>query len=192
MVYFGIAMAQTKSKKPGATKRTVKSKSTSVRDIKPAKKKGVEFVVKEIEDDDIPVAEPLLEDMQEESDFEVNKVEMDIDYEPKRPPNINVQPVKDEKEEEKTEPSRTEVERVDESSAREFVKVRFGTFVNLIANRDLEEVFDANAEQQIIMNSNLLTELACTKDRREERKIPIVFLVGIGIGVVLTYIFFST
>ena len=187
MVYFGIAMAQTKSKKQDATRRTAKSKSTSVRDIKPAKKKGVEFVVKEIEDD-IPVAEPLLEDIQEESDFEVNKVEMDIDYEPKRPPNINVQQVK----EEKAESTKDDVERVDESSAREFVKVRFGTFVNLIANRDLEEVFDANAEQQIIMNSNLLTELACTKDRREERKIPIVFLVGIGIGVVLTYIFFST
>jgi len=62
----------------------------------------------------------------------------------------------------------------------------------LIANHDMEDVVAANVNKEIIMDSNLLTELASSRDRREERKIPLVFLVGIAIGVVLTYIFFST
>ncbi len=170
----------------GSSKKGASSKASgSVRDLKPASKRKGDFTVKEIDLDDIPFADPLDED----SDFEVNKVEMDIDYEPARPPRMEVHAVK----EEEPKPAPVAVmERFDEASAKEFIKVRFGTFVNLIANRELEEVFDANADQQIIMNSNLLTELASSKDRREDKKIPLVFVVGIAIGVVLTYIFFST
>jgi hypothetical protein len=52
-------------------------------------------------------------------------------------------------------------------------------------------VVNSHAQEEIIMSTDLLTELAGSHDRREERKIPLVFLVGIAIGVVLTYIFFS-
>ena len=195
MVYFWVAMANTKSKKSATKKspnKTSKKKTASaVRDIKPSKEENT-FTIREIEDDDVPVVEPLEDsfDESEESPFETQKVEMDIEYEPARPPKMEVHSVMEEKKEEPA--SVATMERFDEANARELIKVRFGTFVNLIANRDLEEVFTQNAEQQLIMNSNLLTELASSKDRREEKRIPIVFLVGIAIGVVLTYIFFST
>lgn len=185
VVYLCVAMPQSNSNR-GSSKKGASSKvSGAVRDLKPVSKRKSDFTVKEIDLDDIPFADPLEED----SNFEVNKVEMDIDYEPARPPRMEVHAVKEE--EQKPAPVAV-TERLDEASAREFIKVRFGTFVNLIANRELEEVFDANADQQIIMNSNLLTELAGSKDRREDKKIPLVFVVGIAIGVVLTYIFFST
>lgn len=188
VLYLFVAMPQSKSNK-GSTKKSSggRSKSSvSVRDLEPASKKRADFTVKEIDVDDIPFAEPLMED---DNDFETEKVEMDIDYEPARPPKMEVHSVA---EEAKNEPPSSIPERFDEASAKELIKVRFGTFVNLIANRQLEDVFDSNAEQQIIMNSNLLTELASSKDRREDKKIPLVFVVGIVIGIVLTYIFFST
>lgn len=177
-------MPQSNSNRGSSKKGASAKVSGAVRDLKPASGRKTDFTVKEIDLDDIPFAEPL----EEESDFEVNRVEMDIDYEPARPPRMEVHPVK-----EQTVPAPAAImEKFDESSAKELIKVRFGTFVNLIANRELEDVFEANANQQIIMSSNLLTELASSKDRREDRKIPLVFIVGIAIGVVLTYIFFST
>lgn len=181
-------MPQSKSNK-GSAKKSVSGKSksaVSIRDLEPASRKKAEFQVKGIDVDDIPFAEPLMDD---DSDFETEKVKMDIDYEPARPPKMEVHSVEAEQ---KPAQSQTMPERFDEVSAKEFIKVRFGTFINLIANRDLEDVFASNAEQQIIMNSNLLTELASSKDKREDKKIPLVFVVGIVIGTVLTYIFFST
>jgi len=81
---------------------------------------------------------------------------------------------------------------VNELFPKDVIKVKFGTFVNLVANRDMADVIADNLNEEIILSSNLLTELAGAHDRREEKKIPLVFLIGIGIGVVLTYIFFST
>ncbi len=188
VLYLFVAMSQSKSNK-GSAKKTSSGKSkssVSVRDLAPSSKKNADFMVREIDVDDIPFAEPLND---EDNDFETAKVEMDIDYEPARPPKMEVHSVK---EESKPAQAPSIPERFDEASATELIKVRFGTFVNLIANRELEDVFDSNAEQQIIMNSNLLTELASSKDRREDKKIPLVFVVGIVIGIVLTYIFFST
>lgn len=78
------------------------------------------------------------------------------------------------------------------SDPKDVIKVKFATFVQLVASRDVADVIDVHRDQEIIMSSNLLTELASTGDTREEKKIPLVFLVGIAIGVVLTYIFFST
>ncbi len=75
---------------------------------------------------------------------------------------------------------------------KDTVRVRFAKFVNLVSSRDFKDVVEQNANEEIVMSSNLLTELAGAQDRIEERKMPLVFLVGIAIGVVLTYIFFST
>jgi len=80
---------------------------------------------------------------------------------------------------------------IDNSNPRDTIKVKFGKFVQLVNSHDFIEVVNSHAEEEIIMSTDLLTELAGSHDRREERKIPLVFLVGIAIGVVLTYIFFS-
>lgn len=80
---------------------------------------------------------------------------------------------------------------IDTANPRDTIKVKFGKFVQLVNSHDFADVVNSHAQEEIIMSTDLLTELAGSHDRREERKIPLVFLVGIAIGVVLTYIFFS-
>jgi hypothetical protein len=200
MLYYGVAMPRTKSSTATVKKTSKRKGGSAVRDIRPkAKKKAPDFTVQEIKEEDIPKVDPLREDadeferiadVREETDFKVDKVEMDIDYEPARPPKMDVKSVtEEEKEEPKSEPG---FDVSDESTIKDLIKVKFGTFVQLISNRDIQDLFEANADKNIIMHSDLLTELASSRDKREERKIPLVFLVGIAIGVVLTYIFFST
>jgi len=78
-----------------------------------------------------------------------------------------------------------------EPEPRDFVRVKFSKFVQLVSTHDCTETVNNNQNEDIIMSSNLLTELASTHDEREEKKIPLVFLVGLAIGVVLTYILFT-
>jgi hypothetical protein len=121
--------------------------------------------------------EPLIED-------DELTIEQDFDYQPVRPLRMNVTPLQQEEEVIKmplTSPP----------EPKDTIKVKFGKFVQLVANHDFAEVIDAHTDDEIIMSSNLLTELAGASDKKEERKIPFVFLIGIAIGVVLTFIFFS-
>lgn len=74
---------------------------------------------------------------------------------------------------------------------KELVKVKFSKFVQLVTSHSSEEVIKNNENENVVLSSNLLTELAGSHDSREERKIPLVFLVGLAIGVVLTYIFIT-
>ena len=185
MVYFLVVMAKTKSSK-STSKKTSKSKgAAAVRDIKKKDNKDT-FMIHQIKDDDIPTVEPLVDDENyvEDKDLGMDDVDVDIDYEPVRPPTMKVSEV--------SEDLGSAIPTVDETLAKDCIKVKFGSFVQLVANRDMEEAVAANYDQDIILSSNLLTELASARDQREEKKIPLVFLVGIAIGVVLTYIFFST
>ncbi len=75
-----------------------------------------------------------------------------------------------------------------ESEPGDVVKVKFGKFVQLVTSRDCADVVNDNPDEDVVISSNLLTELAGAHDEREEKKIPLVFLVGLAIGVVLTYI----
>jgi len=76
----------------------------------------------------------------------------------------------------------------EEQEPKDIVRVKFSKFVQLVTSRDCSDVVNANTEEDVIISSNLLTELAGAHDEREEKKIPLVFLVGLAIGVVLTYI----
>ncbi len=61
-------------------------------------------------------------------------------------------------------------------------------FFDEVANHNFDEVVKNNENEEVILSSNLLTDLAGAHDERGEKKFPIVFLVGLAIGVVLTYI----
>ena len=192
-------MVKTKSA-PAKKRNAAKGMSASaVRDIKPKSSKPA-FRIQNVMDD-APKVEPLIDDSGNDI-FQVNKMDIDYDqeddfesvrdYEPARAPNMRVAPVGEEDDIDELEENDIEDPSVmEEVLPRDIIKVRFGTFVQLVANHDLDEVIEKNADQEIVMSSNLLTELAGSKDEREEKKIPLVFLVGIAIGVVLTYIFFS-
>ena len=204
-------MATKKSSSSSAKKKTTsaKKKAKSTADIK-AKKKSTSkavpvntFTIKQL--DGIPEIEPLRDDAdileQEIADMNDDLSEnLDVSYEPTRKPAMSVSAVADFEDELSPESGDLSEEslkgrlsaKLEDIDPRDLIKVRFGTFVNLVANHDMDEVVAENAEKELIMEANLLTELASSRDQREERKVPLVFLVGIAIGVVLTYIFFST
>ena len=72
----------------------------------------------------------------------------------------------------------------------EMVKVKFTKFVQLVATHDFEDVMKEYGDDDIIVNSNLLTDLASAHEDTEEsdnKKMPIMLLAGIVIGIVLTY-----
>lgn len=71
------------------------------------------------------------------------------------------------------------------------VKVKFEKFVQLVATHDFEEVMKKHAESDIILNSNLLTDLASAHQEEEQKrdpKLPIFLVIGVIIGVVITYL----
>lgn len=72
----------------------------------------------------------------------------------------------------------------------EKVKVKFEKFVQLIAMHNFEEVMKKHAEADIILNTNLLTDLANAhmEEQPSGRRLPIMFIVGIIIGIVVTYL----
>lgn len=73
----------------------------------------------------------------------------------------------------------------------EKVRVKFEKFVQLVATHDFEDVMKRHAEEDIILSTNLLTDLANAHEEQEPqsgKKLPIIFIIGIIIGVVLTYL----
>lgn len=73
----------------------------------------------------------------------------------------------------------------------EKVKVKFTKFVQLVATHDFEEVMQKHGDDDIVLNSNLLTDLASAHQEEEEKrdpKLPIFLIVGVIIGVVITYL----
>lgn len=72
--------------------------------------------------------------------------------------------------------------------ANSWVKLQFAKFVQLVANHSFIDIVDKNADEEIIISSNLLTDLANAHDRVQERRMPVIFIAGLVIGIVLTYI----
>ncbi len=75
-----------------------------------------------------------------------------------------------------------------EPEAVEKVKVSFDNFVKLVANHNYEDVIDKNKDEHVIVSSNLLADLANAHEQEEERRIPAIFIIGVLIGIVITYI----
>lgn len=76
----------------------------------------------------------------------------------------------------------------EEPKAAEKVKVSFSNFVQLVANHNYEEVINKNEDEDVIVSSNLLADLANAHEQEEERRIPAIFIIGVVLGIVVTYI----
>ncbi|MGL5831572.1 MAG: hypothetical protein ACRCZE_05510 [Candidatus Altimarinota bacterium] len=87
----------------------------------------------------------------------------------------------------KVSPSET----ADAANPKELIKVKFGKFVQLVASRDFLEILDKNKDEELIMSSNLLTDLAGAVEEKSEKKTPVIFLIGLAIGVIITYFLIS-
>lgn len=79
---------------------------------------------------------------------------------------------------------------VEEREPGEQVRVKFDKFVQLVATHNFEEVLKNHADEDIIMNSNLLMDLASAHEDQEEdpKRQPMLIGIGVVIGVILAYI----
>lgn len=69
------------------------------------------------------------------------------------------------------------------------VKVKFDKFVNLIATHAYQEIFDKHLDDDVIISTDLLTDLAnAHEDKEDGKKIPVFFVIGIVLGVIVTWI----
>ncbi len=68
------------------------------------------------------------------------------------------------------------------------VKVKFDKFVNLIANHAYEEIFERHREDDIIIETDLLTDLANAHEEKSDKKVPFLFIGGILLGAILMWV----
>lgn len=71
---------------------------------------------------------------------------------------------------------------------RDLIKVKFEKFVQLVATKDFLTILEKNKDEDVVISSNLLTELASAVEEKSEKKSPVIFLVGLAIGVIITYL----
>lgn len=62
------------------------------------------------------------------------------------------------------------------------VKVKFDKFVNLVATHAYEEVFEKHMDDDVIISTDLLTDLANAHEEKSDKKIPFI-LIGVLLGV---------
>ncbi len=74
-----------------------------------------------------------------------------------------------------------------EITAHDRVKVKFDKFVNLIATHAYEEIFDKYNDEDVIVSTDLLADLANAHEEKQMGKTPFLFLFGILLGIVATY-----
>lgn len=73
------------------------------------------------------------------------------------------------------------------------VKVKFDKFVNLIATHAYQEIFDKHLDDDVIISTDLLTDLANSEEEKSDsKKIPAFFIIGIVIGVLVTWLLLRT
>lgn len=79
----------------------------------------------------------------------------------------------------------------DSGEAQDRVKVKFEKFVNLIASHAFEDVIEKHANQEIIISTDLLTDLANAQEEKPGVKWPVVLVLGIVLGVAFAWYFLS-
>lgn len=67
------------------------------------------------------------------------------------------------------------------------VKVTFEKFANLVATHAYEDIVSEHKNSEIIISTDLLADLANAHEDSGEKKIPLMFVLGAILGVVLTW-----
>ncbi len=75
----------------------------------------------------------------------------------------------------------------DIKKATDQVKVKFDKFVNLVATHAYEDVVDKYMDEDVIISTDLLTDLASSQEEKEDKKTPVIFIIGIVLGVLVTW-----
>jgi len=104
-------------------------------------------------------------------------------------PDFKISHVEEENEENREYVSPVTSEEISALKASDNVKVKFDKFVNLVASKVDAEMVEKYMDEDVIVGTNLLTELASAeKEDKESKKVPLMFVLGILIGVGIAYI----
>lgn len=76
-------------------------------------------------------------------------------------------------------------------NASGYVKITFDRFVTLVANHSFVEVVERNKDEEIILSTNLLTDLANARRFSPGSKGPIMVMGGLAIGILFGYLIFN-
>jgi hypothetical protein len=74
------------------------------------------------------------------------------------------------------------------------VRVKFDKFITLVATHTYEDILRKNADEDVVISTNLLTDLANAHEENDSssKKVPMLFVVGLFIGVVVTWLILRT
>lgn len=72
----------------------------------------------------------------------------------------------------------------------DYVKITFDRFVTLVANHSFVEVVERNKDEEVIMSTNLLTDLANARRFAPNTRGPLMILGGILVGILFGYFLF--
>ena len=70
----------------------------------------------------------------------------------------------------------------------EMVRVKFDKFASLVSMHASKELIEDCRDEDVIVSTNLLTDLANTGDGGESKKPLLLLLIGIILGIGLTYL----
>ena len=70
----------------------------------------------------------------------------------------------------------------------ENVRVKFDKFASLVAAHANPELIEHCRDEDVIVSTNLLTDLANSGKSDDSKKIPMIFLIGIVLGIGLTWL----
>lgn len=73
------------------------------------------------------------------------------------------------------------------------VRVKFDKFITLVATHTYEDILKKNADEDVIISTNLLTDLAnAHEDGGGSKKLPMLFVFGLIVGVLVTWLILKT
>jgi hypothetical protein len=78
----------------------------------------------------------------------------------------------------------------DESKITDRVSISFKNFIDLLASHSYGKIVenDEYANSKMTVSSDLLSVLANAHETRNEKKLPLIFSIGLIVGVIIAYL----
>jgi len=73
-----------------------------------------------------------------------------------------------------------------------YVKITFDRFVALVANHSFLDTVERNKDEEVILSTNLLTDLANARRFSPNTRMPLMIMGGIAVGILLGYLIFNS
>jgi argonaute-like protein implicated in RNA metabolism and viral defense len=77
-------------------------------------------------------------------------------------------------------------------NASGYIRITFDRFVTLVASRSFLEVVERNKNEDVILSTNLLTDLANARRYSPNTRTPLLVLGGLTVGILLGFFLFNT